>query len=497
MEEKNNEDYWRRQASRLEIRGSGHGEISHVHYAKFIADHCADRLKFMAGVGWYRWDDKCWNATGDSGAALQTITEASRVLLKRAVEFPADQSWALPAATKMTVHGYRTGIMSEMSALEEFRVSADDFDFNRHLLTFQNGTVDLRTGELQEHNPADMLTQCANVDYVPDAECPRWVRFVKEVFPDDEDLQRYYQTFTGMCVTGEVRDHVLGVWYGAHGRNGKGTTIRTMQAAFGKAVIRDVPFSLFERSRNGPHTEVIAGLRDARMIVAQEGNDGAPMDTARIKNFTGGDSIMTRHLRERTFTFEPKFTVVLATNHLPEFSGGGAALWARTKAILFGQSFAGRVDETLEPTIQGPEIEGVAAWVVEGAVRYYAEGLNDPLAVTDATEMHRNEVDPLKDLIGEVFEYDEGTEVLKSEFNRRVKRWKDDNGDTTARFNPSIVKRHLENHGVTTRQVKSKGVHFVGIRFPETLPSAEARAREAAIADGTLHVDLFGQDRPA
>lgn len=461
--------YWAKQRARLDVSN----DVLHVHFAKFVADHCADRLKHVEHVGWYRWNGIVWEATGNDGAAMQAITDAVAVLARRIVDSPGDTSWASAAMSKMLVNFQRRAIVAEMSVLREFHATVDDLDARRHLLTFPNGTVDLRSGEMKCHDPADMLTQCARVNYVPDADAPRWLRFVEEVFPDDTELQRYFQTFLGYCVTGEVREHALGVWYGAHGRNGKGTTVRTMQKVFGADIVREVEFSLFENVRGqAPHTEQIAGLRGARMVVAQEGNPGTPMNTALLKNFSGGDRISTRHLMGKVFSYEPTFTIVLATNHLPEFSAGGAALWARTKAILFGESFADRRDPDLEPSIQGPEAEGVAAWVVRGATRYYAEGLKDTLSVIQATEHHKDSVDPLKDLVGELFDYSEGGEVGRSSFNAELKMWRDNNGDKSAKFSPSSVKRHLLDSGkVEELRRKNRGWVYTGIRLmsdPET-----------------------------
>lgn len=446
--------YWRKQSQRLNVAD----DVRHVDFARFTADQCGGGVRFVPHIGWFRWNGCVWEETGDTGAALNCVSDAARVLMKRAAEESRDTGWAMAAASKMLVSYHREPIVKEMAVLPQLRTTVDAMDANRHLLTFKNGTVDLRTGELKPHDSADMMTQCAMVDFVPDAAAPRWLRFVEEIFPGNEELQEYYQTFLGMCITGEIKDHVLGVWYGEHGRNGKGTTVRAMKAAFGKDIIRDVPFSMFEPQRGKePHTELIAGLRKARMVVAQEGNQGATMNTALIKNLSGGDDISTRHLHGKTFEFSPKFTLVLATNYLPEFSSGGAALWSRTHAMLFGECFADRVDIDLEPTIQGPEREGVAAWVVRGAVKYYQQGrLHAPLAVLEATEKHKDEVDPLKPLVGELFDYDENAWVLRSAFNAELREWRGNNGEDAAKFKPSAVKRHLMSHGV--QEVRRSGV---------------------------------------
>jgi putative DNA primase/helicase len=305
------------------------------------------------------------------------------------------------------------------------------------------------------------------VNYNPDATCPRWLRFVTEVFPDEPELQGFYQRFLGYALTGEVKEHALGVWYGPQGRNGKGTTIRTMQACFGNEMVREVPFETFENVRGKEvHTELIASLRDARLVVGQEGNEGTPMNTALLKNWSGGDRISARHLYGREFTYAPKFTLVLATNHLPQFSSGGNALWARTKAVLFGQNFNDRKDAELEPTIQGPEAEGVAAWVIRGAMEYYRGGLQDPLAVIAATEYHKDSVDPLKELVGELFDYSDMHRTERSNFNAALKEWREINGDRSGKWSPSAVKRQLLNSG-KVREIRPKGMGWVyeGIRL--------------------------------
>ncbi|MGV9263174.1 DNA primase family protein [Kitasatospora sp. NPDC003701] len=455
-------------------------DIRHVSFAQFVAwDQGAD-LRHVRGLGWYRWTGAVWEDAEGDGAALQAITLAARTLLERG------ESWAADAASKMLVHRERKGIVAEMAVLPELSAVADDFDARNHLLAFKNGTVDLRSGLLRPHDRADMITQCAEVAYDPDAGAPRWLQFVEEVFPGNPELQAYVQAFLGYAITGEVREHVLGVWYGAQGRNGKGTIVRTLQAVFGTALVHEVPFETFEKAggSSGPHTEVMASMRPARIVVAQEGNPGTRMNTALLKNVSGGDRLSARHLYGRQFSYAPRFSLVLCTNHLPEFTDGGAALWARTRAVLFGESFAGRVDLDLEPTIQGPEAEGVAAWVVAGAVRYYDGGLVTPGCVDEATAMHRDQVNPLHPLVGDLFDFDGDAQVKRSVFNSSLKEWRSINGEDSGKFKPSWVKRELERSGVAEVKDSTGAMTYRGIRLtPEY--GGPARTAEAVKRDTT------------
>ena len=66
-------------------------------------------------------------------------------------------------AATLTVAASRPGVAIDHEALD-----ADPW-----LLNVRNGTIDLRTGQLRPHDPADLLTMQAAVDYDPDADGTR------------------------------------------------------------------------------------------------------------------------------------------------------------------------------------------------------------------------------------------------------------------------------------------------------------------------------------
>jgi phage/plasmid-associated DNA primase len=65
-------------------------------------------------------------------------------------------------------------------------LTEDNLPFNRHLIAFSNGTVDMRTGELMPHDPKNLLTTAIAADYIPNAECPEiFHQFMVNVFGDE------------------------------------------------------------------------------------------------------------------------------------------------------------------------------------------------------------------------------------------------------------------------------------------------------------------------
>jgi putative DNA primase/helicase len=202
------------------------------------------------------------------------------------------------------------------------------------------------------------------------------------------------------------------------------------------------------------------------VIVANEGKQGVKMNTAMIKNHTGGDIIQARHLRKGVFQMDPKFTLVMITNHLPKFPANDWALWSRVKAVRFPVSFAGREDRTLKDTFRDKEAEGIAAWVVRGAVRYYSEGLRDAESVSKATEKYREGSDELLDsgMVGELFEYDENSRASRPEFNRLLRAWREANQCGPTEWTPKRVKELLLASGHDVQE-ENQGRIFKGIRL--------------------------------
>jgi phage/plasmid-associated DNA primase len=65
-----------------------------------------------------------------------------------------------------------------------------------------NGTVDLKTGELLPHCKEDMSTKLATVRYGKDAGCPMWKQFVREIMDYKADMAGFLQPACGWTMSG-------------------------------------------------------------------------------------------------------------------------------------------------------------------------------------------------------------------------------------------------------------------------------------------------------
>jgi D5-like protein len=75
--------------------------------------------------------------------------------------------------------------------------SASAFDVQPHLLNCENGTIDLRTGELLPHRCEDLITKLCPVKFDPDANSEAWQSFLHDCTHADAELESFLQRAVG------------------------------------------------------------------------------------------------------------------------------------------------------------------------------------------------------------------------------------------------------------------------------------------------------------
>ena len=273
----------------------------------------------------------------------------------------------------------------------------DRWDANPWLFGVANGIVDLKTGKLCEELPNDRITKHSPVSFLHDAQCPRFERFLTEIFIGDTALVDYMQRMVGYCLTGSVGEQCVFCWYGA-GANGKTTLCLALRYIFGDYAV-NLPFSALEmKNRNSNDLVALVG---ARLVTAVETNEGVRLNEARIKALTGGDPITARRLYHESFTFEPTHKLVLAFNHKPVIADDSEGMWRRVRLTPFTCSFQGQqADKELLDKLRS-EAPGILAWAVRGCLLWRKNGLGAPAAVVNATAAYREESDHIGEFIEE------------------------------------------------------------------------------------------------
>jgi putative DNA primase/helicase len=430
-------------------------------------------VRYAPGLGFLVWDGTIWTP----GAAK--VRECLHLMGAELIASGEDTNrrLALKALTNRSIDA----VLKELPSVPGVPAKASDFDARHELLSVANGTIDLRTGELHPHTPADMITKRLEVAYHPDAPAERWNQFLTEVFPDHPDLPGFMRRLVGYGITGSTSEHCFAFMHG-QGSNGKSVFLDALIHVF-KGVTQATQFSTFEKSVNvGQASPELASLRGARLVTASETEKYSRLAEALVKQLTGGDPITCRFLNQNPFTYVPSFLLLVAGNFKPAILSQDEGSWRRVKLVPFDAVFSyalGNKDTSLPVKLRA-EAGGILAWAVSGAVEWYAQGLGEPASVTTATQDYKESEDRLMEFLNACTVREEGVRVAPMAIRRAYAEWAEDAGlDRKERLSGWALAIELESRGF--KKDKKRGAWgFNALR----LMTDEEKERASRLAEG-------------
>jgi putative DNA primase/helicase len=464
---------------------------------------------------WYLWNGHHWveDRTGKikhfvSGKLASVYLRAGATLNER-VRDPADEddqsAQARIAALKKTINALTTralqlrsvarnkNVLTFTATHEGMGITAECWDRDPWLLAVPNGVLDLRTATLRQGLPEDSIrTVCPTQWNGLDAPCPRFERFLQEIFADRLAEERatlinFLCRLFGYGITGLVREQIFVVLYGEDGRNGKDTLQRAFSQVLGSAsgaISKDVLLDSGKLRPAGLATPHLCDLQGKRLAWASEPDKGARFNVGQIKELSGGGDIPVRGLFEKKMSkIKPSHLLILLTNHKPHADANDSAFWDRLHLITFNMRFVDhplernerQKDTTLWDTLE-QEASGILAWLVRGCLEWQRDGLAAPPFVLADGAKYRKE----EDLIG-LFLEECCVERANATFRAkalydRYKAWCEQSHlppMSSTQFGRQFGKKRFE------KREDRKGIYYKGIgpRSDET-PPVDKQTRE-------------------
>ncbi|MCG3151375.1 MAG: hypothetical protein GEEBNDBF_00646 [bacterium] len=354
---------------------------------------------------WLVWTGSHW-AEDRLGKLQQFAKLTARSLYEEASKHPDKERRAALAkwALKSESAAARRAAIALAESEPGIPILPEQLNSDPWLLNVANGTIDLRTGTIRSHDPANRITAFIHVPFDPTAACPVWEATLLQIMGGEQAMVDYLARALGYALTGVIQDHVLFFLHGK-GRNGKTTVLNTVRRILGSDYALEAPPDLLIAKRNDTHPTERAALYGKRFVTTVETERGRRFAEARLKQLTGGDPITARRMHEDFWTFEPSHKLFLAGNHKPQIGGTDDGIWSRIHLIPFTVSFRGREDTALAEKLEA-EQAGILAWLVRGCLNWRKLGLNPPPGVVAAGEAYRQEMDTLAGFISERCQFD-------------------------------------------------------------------------------------------
>lgn len=378
-----------------------------------------------------------------------------------------------------------SAMLQELKALDGIAMEYVDFDADPNVLAVANGVVNLESGALTAYDDTTKdlyITRKVHYPYRPNARNPRWERFVADIFQDHDGVADYVQRLLGYGITGHGSDSAIGIFYG-NGANGKGTLTETVEHVMSEYTVSP-PFSFFERKMGGDGGEgpspALASIAGARLVLSAEGQPGKPMAEGRLKQLTGGGKIQARYLHQHVFEFRPSCLIILESNHRPEIKGQDHGIWRRLKLVPFTRKFEGAaMDGMLKYKFRGDYVpasawlpgddmgdglEGILAWLIEGAMEWYRVGLQEPAVITDATLEYKETSDDIRSFITDKLVEGANVEIKGTDLFKLYLDWAtEENLPQNEVLTRSKLYAKMREHGAVDRMLHGSA-HFNGFR---------------------------------
>jgi len=390
---------------------------------RFLVSHGENLRYCYVWNKWLVWDGMRWqeDKTGEVNRyATQTVRglyrEASLIEDSRG---RTDQSkFALKCESEFRIRA----IPKLACADQRIQILPDFLDADPWLFNVQNGTLNLKTGDLQSHHRGDLITKVSSVVYDAKAQCPTWEQFLKTILDGKLGLIHYLQRAMGYTLTGITSEQCLFLMFGV-GANGKSTFMNTFQGLLGEYA-KQASFNTFLVKTQDGISNDLARLMGARLVAAVEVESGKRFSEVVVKQLTGGDRITTRFLYKEHFEYTPQFKVFGAVNHKPVIKGTDHAIWRRIKLFPFTVTIAQKDQDRELSNKLIEELPGILNWTVQGCLEWQQEGLKEPKEVMEATKGYREEMDVFQDFLDQCCDVSKSDECTpSSDLNQAYQGW--------------------------------------------------------------------------
>jgi len=171
---------------------------------------------------------------------------------------------------------------------------------------------------------------------------------MEKLFPKVE-LRNYMWRKLASCLEGANKEQTYDTWIGVGG-NGKSKLVDLMSMVLGDyASSLQSTVMTRKRPESGAANPDIMAIRNKRFIYMAEPDDKEPLNTSRMKQFTGEDDVEARGLFEDQTKFKITGKIFMLCNAFPAINTMDRGTWRRVRACPFESKFVDTSAEEINP----------------------------------------------------------------------------------------------------------------------------------------------------
>lgn len=309
-----------------------------------------------------------------------------------------NQEWENSYKLREASDALKQDTLADRRNLERFDAGINpDLKF----INCKNGMLDWKTGQMKKHNPDYYSLFQMNVNYNPEADCPKWEATLKD-WINEKDTIKFLQEYAGYCLIPDTSYQKALILHGA-GSNGKSVFLEVLKEMLGTENCGENSLAQIN-SRFGT-----ISIKDNLANIAPDIDPTYLEGTGTIKNIIRGEGISGEYKGKDLMKFRPVCRLLFSCNELPRARDKSEG-WLRSFEIVEFKNKFEPTDPNFDPDLKKKlldELDGIFNWALEGLKRLKTQEhftLSDEIKKAKAD--YQKENDTVQSFIEEVCELD-------------------------------------------------------------------------------------------
>lgn len=300
-------------------------------------------------------------------------------------------------------------------------------------LNFNNGVLDLETGNIIPHSTEYGFTYTIPYDFAPRGACPTFEKFIKDVSCGDVELGTLIVEYMGYCLSGIDPSLVqkCAVLHG-DGSNGKSVLLQLMRELVGAINCTSVSINSLQKDNYRYQ------LRHKMFNVSDEAPSDSFLNSSVFKALVAGDTVEIRKLYHEPIMWKCTTKLMFACNELPFSSDFTHGMIRRLIIIPFRQRFSDEAGNR-DPYILSKLLEeksDIFAYCLKGFAALAARGHKfiEPKSSSEELRDYVETSDLVERFIASTCKYNAGHKVESQDVYNLFCLWCQDNNQKPMNF---------------------------------------------------------------
>lgn len=362
------------------------------------------RILYTTDNKWYQYNEE--SGIYQNKNDLEIMTEMENVIEEMERD-GQEQEWF------NWIHkvNYKESLLKEMKIKSFKRVKLDNDDF---ILGFENGVLDLKTGEFRKGKYNEYVTMKCGVPFDTDVDTTLATSVLNGIFPNEQERDYALNRFA-LCLEGYNREQMITFNYGYTASNGKSYLMERLGEALGDYG-GTFPVTLLtgKMKTAGEANSCLVDFDRKRFMYCSEPEAGVKLNTNFVKVLTG-DKIKARGLyADKEKEIRPTYKVFVCCNTLPNFDVYDEGIARRIRLMEYRTRFCEHPKKKNEKQLQKYTVEedelisrGLLKLLVDryNALRQCQFKYEEPQTFVSLRRLYLNDnKDVITDLLHEHFE---------------------------------------------------------------------------------------------